>query len=222
MGFQIPADPHPWPRPGRKDPSACAVMVVDMQHDYCTPGFYLDQAGYDTARLREPVPRIARLLRAARRAGLHVVYTQHGRPLGRSRTASGRESPNSAFPMTAARGETGWEIVPALQPLLTDTVIQKTTINGFASGELHRHLTSAGVRHIAFCGNTIDVCVHSTLRAAVDLGYDCLLLADCCAAVNDGLHRWAIESVKVENGVFGAVATAAALVRALRPSEASP
>jgi nicotinamidase-related amidase len=57
--------------------------------------------------------------------------------------------------------------------------------------------------------------VHSTLRAAVDLDYECLLLGDCCGAVNDGLHTWAIESVKIENGVFGTVADAEAFVNAL-------
>ena len=59
------------------------------------------------------------------------------------------------------------------------------------------------------------MCVHSTLRAAVDLGYECLLLADCCGAVNDGLHRWAIESVKVENGVFGTVANSRTFIQSL-------
>jgi len=73
---------------------------------------------------------------------------------------------------------------------------------------------SMGVTYLAFCGNTIDVCVHSTLRAAVDLDYECLLLGDCCGAVDDGLHTWAIESVKIENGVFGTGATAEAFVSA--------
>ena len=96
----------------------------------------------------------------------------------------------------------------------TIPVIEKSTCSAFVSGELDRILRSKGVRHLAFCGNTIDVCVHSTLRAAVDLDYECLLLADCCGAVNDGLHTWAIESVKIENGVFGTVATAEAFVNA--------
>ena len=75
-------------------------------------------------------------------------------------------------------------------------------------------LQNRGITYLAFCGNTIDVCVHSTLRAAVDLDYECLLLADCCGAVNDGLHIWAVEAVKVENGVFGTVASAEAFIHA--------
>jgi hypothetical protein len=68
-----------------------------------------------------------------------------------------------------------------------------------------------GIRQ--FGGDTIDVCAHSTLRAAVDLGYECLLLADCCGAVNGGLHRCAIESVKAENGVFGTVTNSRTFIR---------
>lgn len=215
MQFQIAAEPHPWPPAARARPGECAVIVVDMQHDYCTPGFYIERAGYQTAPLRAPIPHIARVLRAARSTGLHVVYTQHSRPSGRPEAAPGADSRGSASPSPALRGEPGWEIVPELAPEPSEVVIQKTTINAFCSGELRHLLDGAGIRYLALCGNTIDVCVHSTLRAAVDLGYDCLLLADCCGAVEEGLRRWAIESVKVENGVFGAVATATSFIQGL-------
>jgi nicotinamidase-related amidase len=102
-----------------------------------------------------------------------------------------------------------------LRPDIEDMVIEKSTCSAFASGELDRILHRKTIRHLAICGNTIDVCVHSTLRAAVDLAYECLLLGDCCGAVNDGLHTWAIASVKIENGVFGTVANAEAFVHAL-------
>ena len=209
MTFQVPGEPHAWPQEGQTPPEACAVIVVDMQHDYCSPGYYIARAGYDTQRLSEPIARIELVLGAARRAGMPVIYTQHGH------AAQGPGEVVSGYPQTAARGEPGWEIVPALRPEAGDTIIQKATINAFCSGELDLRLRSRGVRCLALCGNTIDVCVHSTLRAAVDLGYECLLLADCCGAVNDGLHRWAAESVKVENGVFGTVANGEAFVRAL-------
>lgn len=215
MEFQIAAEPYPWPPAARTRPNDCALLVVDMQHDYCSPGFYIERAGYDTAPLRAPIPHIARVLRAARPSGLHVVYTQHGGPAGRPEKAPGPVSRGSAFPSPALPGEPGWEIVPELKPQPGDVVIQKTAINAFFSGELQQLLDEAGIHSLAVCGNTIDVCVHSTLRAAVDLGYDCLLLSDCCGAVDEGLRRWAIESVKVENGVFGAVATASSFVQGL-------
>jgi nicotinamidase-related amidase len=107
------------------------------------------------------------------------------------------------------------QIVPQLLPEPADIIVEKSTFGAFVSDELDRVLRSKRIRHLALCGNTIDVCVHSTLRSAVDLGYECLLLADCCAAVNDGLHTWAIESIRIENGVFGTVADCETFVRAL-------
>lgn len=202
MAFQIAGDPHPWPRDPATPLSACALVVVDMQHDYCSPGFYIDRAGYDTSRLSEPIPRIQRALAAARRAGMRVIYTRHGRLPGSAST-------------TAAPGEPGWEIVHALRPEPMDSVIEKSTCSAFVSGELDRLLREKGIRNLALCGNTIDVCVHSTLRAAVDLGYECVLLGDCCGAVNAELHAWSIASVQIEDGVFGTVASADAFAGTL-------
>lgn len=217
MYFQVPGDPHPWPRNRKIPSSACAVIVVDMQHDYCSPGYYIDQAGYDTTRLSEPIARIQSVLSAARSSGLHIIYTRHGRLLHSDRLDMTHQEPNLAdppFPRTATRGEPGWQIVPALRPSAKDTILEKSTCSAFVSGELDRLLQSKGISHLVLCGNTIDVCVHSTLRAAIDLDYECLLLADCCGAVNDGLHKWAIESVKIENGVFGTVASAQTFITA--------
>jgi len=207
--FQVQGDPHPWPRDEKIPAAACAVLVVDMQHDYCSPGYYIAQAGYDTKRLRAPLQPIRQVLAAARTHGLHVLYTRHGR-IGPD------ESPG---PKTAAPGESGWQIVPELLPQAGETIIEKSTCSAFISGELDGLLQRQGITHLALCDNTIDVCVHSTLRTAVDLGYECLLLADCCGAVNDGLHRWAIESVKIENGVFGTVTSVQSFVNGLRTAK---
>ena len=209
--FQVPGDPHDWPRDMNTLPAACAVLVIDMQHDYCSPGYYLDKAGFDTRRLSKPIEPIRNLLNVARRRGIQVIYTRHGR----LPSNPAEESPPSSFPKVALAGRPGWQIVPELSPVPEDIIVAKSTCGAFVSGKLHRILRNKAIRHLAFCGNTIDVCVHSTLRAAVDLGYECLLLSDCCAAVNDGLHTWAIESVKIEYGVFGTVSDSSAFIKAL-------
>jgi nicotinamidase-related amidase len=211
MYFQVAGDPHPWPRNAKTPSAACALLVVDMQHDYCSPGFYMDRAGYDTRRLSEPIDRIQHAVTIARRNGLQVLYTRHGRKADADQKWSVTDP---IGPKTAASGEPGWQIVPSLLPNELDIVIEKSTCSAFASGELDHLLRGKGITHLALCGNTIDVCVHSTLRAAIDLDYECLLLEDCCGAVNDDLHRWSIESVKIENGVFGTVASAEDFVAA--------
>lgn len=182
------------------DKNTSALVVVDMQHDYCSKGYYMDKAGYDTDRLRKPIEPIKHALSVARDSGLTVIYTRQYRVPGND------EEPVSSFPQTALKGETGWEIIPELPPQKDEQIFDKTTCSAFVSSNINEFLKSKGITTLIFCGNTIDVCVHSTLRTANDLGYKCITVADCCGAVSGELHKWSIESIKVEGGVFGSVA----------------
>jgi biuret amidohydrolase len=165
----------------------------------------MGKAGYDIDRLRRPVAPVRRVLEAARLADLTIIYTrQYHVPDARDKGAAGEQGGGS-FPRTALKGEAGWEIIPELAPQAGETVLDKTTCSAFVSTDIHGLLQSKAISTLIFCGNTLDVCVHSTLRSANDLGYDCITLADCCGAVNDGLYEWSLESIRVENGVFGAV-----------------
>jgi biuret amidohydrolase len=165
----------------------------------------MGRAGYDIDRLRRPVAPIQRVLDVARRAGLTIIYTrQYHVPDARDEDAAG-EQDGASFPRTALKGEAGWEIIPELAPQTGETVLDKTTCSAFVSTGIHELLQSKAIGTLIFCGNTLDVCVHSTLRSANDLGYDCITLADCCGAVSDGLYEWSLESIRVENGVFGTV-----------------
>jgi biuret amidohydrolase len=182
-----------------------------MQNDFCTAGYYMDKAGYDTTRLRRPILPLQQVLSAARQSGLTVIFTRQYR----EQKEPGKEVLDP-YPQIALMGAPGWEIIPELSPQENEAVLDKTTCSAFTSTGMHELLKDKGIGALVFCGNTIDVCVHSTLRSANDLGYDCITLGDCCGAVNDELHHWSLASIEVENGVFGDVMDSWAFIRMLQ------
>ncbi len=200
----VKAKPHNWPRSGTSNLNEWALLVVDMQNDYCTKGCYMDKAGFDLDPLRKPIKNILSVIEVARAKGLEVIYTRHG-----------EISADQLSPTASSTNTYCWELIRELKPLPTEKVFDKSTTSAFASSEINEYLKNRGVKYIAFCGNTIDCCVHSTLRSANDLGYKCLLLEDCCGAVNENLHKWSIESVVVEDGVFGVVAYSEEFINSL-------
>jgi biuret amidohydrolase len=209
------ADPYPWPISGALDPARAALLVIDMQADFCAPGGYMANLGFDVTPLRAPIEPIQRALVAARKAGMLVIHTRQAyradhadfpdfrRARNRYRgAASGQDGPS------LVRGTPGWEIIEELTPAPGEPVVDKRANGAFHGTDLADLLMARGIEQLAFCGNTIDVCVHTTLRDANDRGFECLLLSDCCGCVDPALHEASVRMVKIEGGVFGCVASA--------------
>jgi biuret amidohydrolase len=216
-GTYVDARPYPWPHDGRLWPAETAILIIDMQRDFCDPAGYVASMGYDLSPMREIVPRIVALRNVISAWGGLVIHTREGhRPdlsdlprlkAWRARQAGVEIGSRGPLGRVLVRGEDGWQIVPELTPRPGELVVDKAGYSAFSGTDLERVLTAKGITRIIFTGVTTDVCVHSTLRSAVDRGYECLVVEDACAATLPIHHRAAIGTITTEGGIFGAVAT---------------
>jgi nicotinamidase-related amidase len=225
MPLQIEANAYNFPYDGNLTPANTALIVIDMQVDFCGVGGMSTVSGTDLAMMREPIIPIQRVLVAARAFGMSVIYTREGhRPDGsdltavkrfRSRLGGAGVCDPSPIGRILIRGDAGHAIIPELTPEPDEAVIDKVGSGCFYGTEMEHLLRNGGVRNLIFVGVTTECCVHTSIREASDRGFDNLLLSDCTAALTRKLKEAAINIIRNPLTLFGTVGTSAAMIRAL-------
>ena len=204
-----------WPCTTPEKPGKAALVVIDMQVDFCAPGGWVDQLGEDVSNTRSVIPAVAEALKIARSAGLSVFHTREGHKPDLSDLPANKQwrtrvhglgiGDEGTAGRILVRGEPGFEIVPEVAALPGETVIDKPGKSSFHATDFDDRLKAAGITHLIVIGVTSDCCVQSTFRDGFERGYECVILEDCTAAVETPNHAATMDILKAFGGRWGTV-----------------
>ena len=214
--------------------SSTAVIVVDMENDFGAKGGMMDRAGINISMIQKVINPTAKVLAAARQAGVKIIYLKMGyhpdlSDLGiegspnRVRhlyvhVGDTISAPNGSKSRILIRDNWGTDIIPELKPHADDIVIYKTRFSGFYQTDLDSILKKLGKKYIIVTGCTTSVCVESTVRDAMFRDYSAVVLEDCTAEpIGYDLPRSNHEaSLLLIQRLFGWVSNSEEFIKALK------
>ena len=192
--------------------ASTALVIIDMQRDFCEPGGFGETLGNDVSLLSAIVPTCQAVLAAWRIAGGLVVHTREAHradlsdcpPAKRNRgNPSLRIGDVGPMGRILVAGEPGNQIIAELAPIAGEIVIDKPGKGAFYATDLQEQLKKRGVTHLVLMGVTTEVCVQSTMREANDRGYDCLLLADCTESYFPHFKTATLQMMHAQGSIVG-------------------
>jgi len=187
-------------------PAHTALIVVDMQNDFCSPGGMIDRIGADIRPVRAIIPRLAQLVSQARQAGIQVVFIKNrSRPDGRYNASSDLLRRLLTYAkeddlLITSEGSWGEEVIPELEQRPEDLVVIKHRPDAFQGTPLNLLLRSNEIANVVITGTATFACVESTARRALMEDYYVTIVEDCVAATDLSLHE---ASLKLMRAFFG-------------------
>ena len=197
--------------PERIEPAHTALIVVDMQNDFCADGGYVQMTkGGDMSGNGPLAKKIMSVVEQARAAGTAVVWIQANyEPRYLSGQALLKRDERGINSVCCTGGSWGWDFFE-VTPKEGEIVIEKHSFSGFFGTELDRLLRFRGIKTLVFTGVATNVCVESTLRDGYFLGYYIVLVEDCCDSSARKLHDATVDNVRAH---FGDVRNAAEITK---------
>jgi nicotinamidase-related amidase len=194
------------------DPDHTALAVIDMQRDFVSHEGYVGIRHRRRNPLARIIPELLSVLDTARAAKMLIVHTREGYAADGSDVSPYKKvldyvgSPGPGGPFLI-RGFHGHDFSGGFAPAAGEIVVDKAGFSAFFGTNLHSNLTERDITHLILAGVTTQCCVHSTLRDAVERGYFCLTLENCCAAEDAIVHAAALKIIQSENHLFGWLAS---------------
>lgn len=186
-------------------PEHTALLIIDMQKDFCLEGFGAHKAGRELTAAKTAIPNIRKLLEHARQVGVSVIHVRfstlpdHASDSG-PWLAQRRRSTASADNLCIT-GTEGADFIEELAPRKGELVVHKHRYSAFMGTDLDMQLRARGIRSLVITGVSTNACVESTLRAGFEHDYYICVPPDAVGSWSASLHSATLENVDHRFGV---------------------
>jgi ureidoacrylate peracid hydrolase len=184
------------------DPKVAALLIVDMQNDFCHPQGVSGKRGRQQTMTIEMAPRLEAFIKACRGVGMPVIFVKTIHYPWTDSPSWVRRLDRDGGDSVCRPGTWGAEFYAGIQPEEGEIIITKHRYSAFLGTNLDLVLRSRGIRSLLISGVGTNVCVESTLRDGYMRDYYIVLLEDCVGATDLELHEATLKNVRLH---FGAV-----------------